>query len=71
MEKSVVFTFPYQASQNHGTEPLTVCHIISERHWKSKFDFTENVNNYRLKRRTVCQIVRFISLFFLKLYIEF
>ena len=44
---------------------------ISERHWKSTFDFSEIVNNYGLKRGTVWQILRFISQFSLKLYIQF
>ena len=66
-----IFTFPYQANGNHATKPSTVGHVISERHWKSTFDFTEIVNNYGLKRGTVCQIVRFISQFSLKLYTQF
>ena len=45
--------------------------VISVRHWKSTFDFTEIVNNCRLKRGTTCQIVRFISQISLKLYIQF
>ena len=49
---------------NHG-------HIISEQHWKSTFNFTEIVNKYGLKGGTVYQIVRFISQFYLKLYIQF
>ena len=69
-EESVVFTFPYQASGNHVTEPSTVGQVISERHWKSTFDFTEIVNKFGLKREIVCQIVRFISQFSLKLYIK-
>ena len=52
-------------------EPSTVGRVISERQRKSTFDFTEIVNNYGLKRGTVCQIVRFISQFSLKLYIQF
>ena len=71
MEESFVFTFPYQANGNHATEPPTIGHVISERHWKSTFDFIEIVNSYRLKRETVCQIVRFTSQFSLKLYIQF
>ena len=51
-------------------EPSTVDHVISERHWKSTFDFTEIVNNCGLQQGTVCQIVRFISQFFIKLYIQ-
>ena len=63
-----LFTFPYQTNGNHATELSTVGHVISERHWKSTFDFTEIVNN-ALKRGTECQIVKFISHFSLKLYI--
>ena len=48
-----------------------VSHVISEWHWKSTFDFTEIVNKYGLKQGTVCQIVRFISHFSLKLYIQY
>ena len=44
---------------------------ISERHWKSTFDFSEIVNNCGLKPGTVGQILRFISQFSLKLYIQF
>ena len=66
-----VFTLPYQTNGNHATEPSTFSHVISERHWKSTSDFPEIVNNYELKRGTVCQIVRFISQFSLKLYIQF
>ena len=70
-KESVVFTFPYQTNGNQATEPWTFGHIISERYWKSTFDFIEIVNNCGLKRRTVWQIVRFISQFSLKLYIQF
>ena len=52
-------------------EAETDAHVISEWHWKSTFDFSEIVNNYRLKRGTVWQILRFISQFSLKLYIQF
>ena len=41
------------------------------RHLKSTFDFSEFVNNYGLKRGTVWKILRFISQFSLKLYIQF
>ena len=71
MEESDVFTFPYKANGNHGTEPSTVGHVISERHLKITFDFTETVNSYRSKQGAVCQIVRFISHFSLKPYIQF
>ena len=71
MEESVVFIFPNQPNGNHATELSTVSHVISEQHWKSTFDFTELVNNYRLKQGTVCQIVRFVSNFSQKLYTQF
>ena len=70
-EESVTVTFSYQANGNHATELSTVGHVILERHWKSTFDFTEILNNYWWKRGTVCQILRFISQFSLKLYIQF
>ena len=71
VEESVMFTFPFQANGSHATEPSTVGHVISERDWKSTFDFTKIVNNCGLKQGTVSQIVRFISQFSLKLYIQF
>ena len=71
MGESVVFTFPYQVNGNHATELSAVGHVISELEWKSTFDFTEIVNNCRLKRGTVCKIVRFVSQFSLKLYTQF
>ena len=71
MEESVLLTFPYQTNGNHATEPLTVGHAISERHWKTAFDFTEIVHNYGLNRGTVWQMGRFISQFSLKIYIQF
>ena len=52
VEESVVFTFPYQINGSHATEPSTVGFVISERHRKITFDFTETVNNYGLKRAT-------------------
>ena len=71
MEESVVFSFPYQTSGNHAAELSTVGHVISERLWKSTFDFTEIVNSFGLKQGTLCQVMRFIFHFSLKLYIEF
>ena len=65
------FIFPYQTNGNHARELSTVGHVISERHWKSTFVFTEIVNYYGLKQGTVFQIVRFISYFSLKLYIRY
>ena len=56
---------------NHATELSTAGHVISEQHCKSTFDFTEIVNKYGLKRGTICQIVKFISHFSLKLYIKY
>lgn len=70
MEESVVCTPPYQANGNHATESPTVGHVMSEQRCKSTFDFTKIVNNYGLKQRTVCEIVRFFSQFSLKLYIK-
>ena len=69
VDESALFTFPHQTNGNHITETQTVGHVIAERHWKSTFDFSEMVNNYRLKRGIVWQILRFISQFSLKLYI--
>ena len=70
MEESVVCTPPLSSKWNHATESPTVDHVISEQHCKSTFDFTKIVNNYGLKQRTVCEIVRFFSQFSLKLYIK-
>ena len=67
MKESVVFTVPYQAIWNRAKVSSTVGDVI----WKNAFDFTEIVNNYELKWETVCEIVRFISQFSLKLYIQF
>ena len=39
--------------RSHVTEPYTVGHVISVRHSKGTFDFSEIVSNYGLKRRTV------------------
>ena len=72
VEESVVFTFFFcETNGNHATEPSTVGHLISERHWKSNFDFTEIINNYSLRQETLCKIVKFVSQFSLKLYIQF
>ena len=50
--------------------PLTEGHVIAEQHSETTLAFKEILNNYGLKRGTVCQIVKFISQFFLKLYIQ-
>ena len=71
VEESVLFIFPCWTNENHATEPWTVGHVISERHWKSTFDLSEIVNNYGLKRGTAWQIPSFISQFSLKLYKQF
>ena len=71
MEESIVVFFLYQTNLNYATELSTVGHVISKRHWKITFDFTEIVSNYGLTQGTVCQIVRFISYFSLKLYTQF
>ena len=70
VEESIIFTFLCQENGNHATESSTVGHVTSERHWKSTFDFIEIVN-YEWKEGKACQIVRFISQFSLKLYIQF
>ena len=70
MEESVVFTLPYQTNGNHAAEPSTVGHVILRTALERTFDFTEIVNKYGLKQGTVRQIVRFISQFSLKLYIQ-
>ena len=36
-----IICISYQTNGNHAIEPKTVGHIISERHWKSTFDFSE------------------------------
>ena len=71
MNKPNLFTFPYQINRNHTTELSIAGLIISERHWKSTFDFTEILKNYGLMRGTVCQFVRLISHVSLKLYIQY
>ena len=70
MEESAVFILPYQTNGNHVTELSTVRHAISERHWKSTFNFNEIINNYGLKQKNVFQIVIFISHFSLELFIQ-
>ena len=65
------FIFPYQTNENHNAEFPTVCFVISERRWKGTFAFTEIVNNYVLKRGTVCQTVRFITHISLKLHMQY
>ena len=52
MEKSVVFTFPYQTNGKHAKEPYIVGHVISEWHWKSTFDFSEIVNKLWVEARS-------------------
>ena len=53
MNQPYFLTFPYHTNRNHATELLAVAYVISERHWKSTFDFTEIISNYGLKRGTV------------------
>ena len=55
--ESVVFTFPFQTYGNHATRLSTSGHVISERHWKDTFSFTEIISNFGSKQRTECQIV--------------
>ena len=66
-----LFIFPDQTNGNHATELSAVGHVISDWHWNSTFDFTEAVNNYRLKRGAVCQIISFISHYSLKLHMQY
>ena len=70
MEESVVFTFLFQTHRNPTTVLSALGHVISERHWKGTFGFNEIINNYGLKRGTICQIFRFISHFPLHKCIE-
>ena len=39
----------YQTNGNHATEPQTVGHVISERHWKSTFNFSEIVSKLQVE----------------------
>ena len=71
IEICVVIQRPYQKSGNHSMKPSTFGHLISERQWKSTFNFTEIVNNYGLKWVTLCQFVIFTSHVSLRLYIQF
>ena len=52
MEKSIIFTFPYQTNGNQATELLEVGHVISEWHRKSTFDFTENWKQLQVEARS-------------------
>ena len=58
MEESVLFNFPFQTYGNHASDLLIFGHVISERHWQDTFDFTEIINTFGLKRRSVlnCEI---------------
>lgn len=69
--RSVASATPYQKNWNLPTELWAVGHVTWERHWKSTLDFNETVNNHRLKRRTVCQLMIFIFIFSLKLNLQF
>lgn len=53
MKESVVFAVHYQINRNHVTELPTIGQVISERHCKSTFNFTEIENKYVLKRGTI------------------
>ena len=68
---SNLFIFPDQKNGNYATGLSTIDYLISEKHWRSTFNFTETVNKYGLMQGTVCEIVRFISHFSLKLYIQY
>ena len=56
----VLFTFHFQTYGNHAMELSTFDNVISEKHWKGTFDFTEIINNFELKRGTLYQIVKII-----------
>ena len=71
MERSVVFAFLFQIYRSHAMELSIFGHVISKHYWGGTFGFTEIINNFKLKRETVSQIVRFISHFSLKLYKQF
>ena len=55
----------------HATELSAASHVICECCQNVTCNFTETVNNHGLKRGAVCQIVKSISNFSLKLYIQF
>ena len=48
-----------------------VGHVISRLRRKDTFDFSKIINKYGLRRGIVCQMVRFILHFSLKLDIQF
>ena len=56
-----------QTYGNHATELSTFGHAITKQHRKRTFDFTEIVNNFGLTQGSVCQIMRFIFHYSLKL----
>ena len=65
----ICWYLPFLIKQNepcHGA----ISSQPSGQHRKSNFDFTEVVSNHGLKQGTVCQTVRFISQFYLKLNIQ-
>ena len=70
MNQFYLFSFPDKTNRNHTKELTKVDRINSDEHYKSAFKLTEIINNYGLKGQKVCQILRFISHFFLKIYIE-
>ena len=63
MEESVLFNFPFQTYGNHASDLLIFGHVISERHWQDTFDFTEIINNFGLKRRSVLNCEIYFPLF--------
>ena len=70
MNQSYLFSFLDKTNGNHTNELSTIDHVNSEQHCRSTFKLSEIVNNCGLKRQTVCQIVRVISRFSPKKYIE-
>lgn len=62
---------PNHTNWNYVMDLSTICHLISKRNQIGTFNFTEKVHSYGLKQETVCQTVKFISDFFLKLHTQF
>ena len=52
LRRGISLYLSYQTNWNHATEPQTLCHVISEPHWKSNFDFSEIVNKLRIEARS-------------------
>ena len=66
---STIISHDWTVNRNRVRELSGAVHEILEWVWIATSDFAEIVNNERLKQRTVCQIVRFISHLSLQLHI--